>query len=68
MEGTCLDLYSALDALVKKLDLVLPACDNAFVFMAIHGMPYDGPTIEQELKDAKEALRKADLTNLDQAS
>ncbi len=47
----------ALKALVEKLDECQPHINGAFMMaFTIRGGNYDGPTYEQELKDAREAL------------
>lgn len=44
--------------LVKKLDEMFsyPAFRGAFGFATVHGYSYNGPSIEQQLKDAKTCL------------
>ncbi len=48
----------ALKALVEKLDEIEPHINSAFMMAyTIRGGQYDGPTYEQEMKDAREALK-----------
>jgi len=53
------DVKEALKALVEKLDECEPHISNAFMLAwDIRGSTYSGPTYEQELKDAREALNE----------
>ncbi len=53
------ELLEALEALVSKLKLILPAIDGALVMESIHGRPYTGPNLADELKQAEAAIAKA---------
>lgn len=44
-------------ALIDKLRLVIPALNGVTVMAYVHGMKYDGPTINEELEAADTALR-----------
>jgi hypothetical protein len=49
-------LREAASALEKALTLVEPAINNAFVFSALHGQNYEGPTYGEELKALRAVL------------
>lgn len=50
----------AIRAFVDKWDIVKPAIDGAFTIAHIHGMPYRGPSIADELTRLREHLRIAE--------
>lgn len=49
-------LEAAAGALVRKLRLVQPVIENAFVMAAVHGARYDGPNYGNELRALERAL------------
>lgn len=51
----------ALKNLVDKLEECQPYIDDTFILGYVHGGRYDGPTYGEELKAAKEILKKHNL-------
>lgn len=49
-------LRECLRRLVEKLDVILPKVDAAIVMETIHGRPYTGPNLAEELAEAKKLL------------
>jgi len=54
--AACDGLRDALQALVTKLNLALPDIENMCAMEHIHGRPYQGPQLGEELKAAEKLL------------
>ena len=52
------ELREAVRAYLKKYDELKPAMDGAFTVQAIHGMPYSGPTWEQEIDRLRQLIEE----------
>ncbi len=61
-EAAQAELRGVLEGLADKCDAVADATLGVFVLHQVYGGKYDGPTYEQELKDARAALEKERLT------
>lgn len=53
-------LKEALEALVIKVEAMMPHLNSIRKIAHVHGFPYDGPTLEKELAQSKQLLK--DLT------
>lgn len=51
---------AAIRAFMEKWKQVEPAVNSAFVMQHIHGMPYTGPTLADEIKEFEAILSASD--------
>ncbi len=53
-------MYAAMKAFFLKWEAVLPAIVSAFHMQQVHGMPYHGPTLADELEQMRAAMNQAE--------
>lgn len=63
-----MNIKITLENLVNKFEEMKPYLDDVCYISSTHGMPYRGPSWDEELKEAKVALEKINNKSLNQTT